>query len=574
VDTFVPRRGAKPKRLAITRRFIATLAAMLFVGGLALPLQSAHESRVRFARADVRAARPVSRISADRLVVFARPGANVASAAHAVGAVEVGYDAKLGMHVWRVPRGDVASAVQRLRTVSGVVHAEADVVGSLAATPNDPDYPVGSYRGGQWGFVNVKAASAWDTSTGSPNVVIAIVDSGISAHPDLVSNLVAGHNVLDGLSDATDTLGHGTEAAGVAAATTNNATGVAGYCWTCELMPVKVTNTSTVLMSDVATGITWAADHGAKVISLSLSSTSNSSALSAAVSYAQSKGAVIVAAAGNAACNCPAYPAALPGVISVAGSDYYDNLYSWSSYGSWVSVAAPGQNLTTALKDPSTGAQWGYVTAAGTSFATPAVAGEAGLLAAAAPNASATDIVNAILAGVDPVAGANQVGHGRIDLVSALSALGVAGGGGGPAPTVAPPTTAAPAPTTTAAPATTTTVTAAPTTTTLAPAVTTTTVAPAPAPTTQTTTWTGSLNQRQLNRSFNLTTGAGNSHAKLSFNCATLTLAVSAGAITVGTDNGPSVMTYDVNVPAGTDSWTVSGKNKCSFTLTVTTPSP
>ena len=258
---------------------------------------------------------------------------------------------------------------------------------------------------------------AWDTTNGSSNVTIAIVDSGISAHPDLASHLVAGHNVLDNSANATDTLGHGTEAAGVAAAVTNNATGIAGYCWTCSLMPVKVTNTSSVYMSDVATGITWAADHGAKVISLSLSSTANSSALSSAVSYAQQHGAVVVAAAGNGGCNCAAYPAALTGVVSVAGSDYNDNLYSWSSYGSWVSVAAPGQNLTTDAHGP------GHRLRSGATSPRPVRRSrrlpspvKQRLLAAVAPNATAAEARRTrSSSGVDPVAGAHQVGHGRIE---------------------------------------------------------------------------------------------------------------------------------------------------------------
>jgi subtilisin family serine protease len=575
VDTYLPK--SRTGRRSVTRRSgvgalaVLAIAAMIVASPANAP-RTFSAAAIHLGPPDIKPSHPSTRVSTDRIVVLGG-GAGLVRAARAVGATVVGHDAKLGLHVWRVKQGTAAAAVAHIRS-QGKLEVEADVEGSLAATPNDPYYPVGAYRGGEWGFVNTKAATAWDTTKGASNVTIAIVDSGISAHPDLASHLLAGHNVLDNSADATDTLGHGTEAAGVAAAVTNNSTGIAGYCWMCSLMPVKVTNTSSVYMSDVATGITWATDHGAKVISLSLSSTSNSSALAAAVTYAQQHEVVVVAAAGNGGCNCPAYPAALPGVVSVAGSDYYDNLYSWSSYGSWVSVAAPGQNLTTALTDPATHAQWGYATAAGTSFATPVVAGEAALLASAAPNATAAELLNAILTGVDPVAGAHQVGHGRVDIPEALAALGL----NGTPPTTTSATTVAPAPTT-AAPATTTTPTTAPpppattTTVTLAPPATTATTALAS--TTQTTTFTGTLNGKNAKRTFSVTSGAGTSHAKLSFNCGTLSLAAKApDGTAVGQANGPSVLSLDAVVPAGTDSWTVSSASKCTFTLVVTTPSP
>src|SRR5207247_4590626 len=210
-----------------------------------------------------------------------------------------------------------------------------------SATPNDPYCQwTGSnvLYGGQWGDGLTQAQKAWDITRGSSNVIVAVVDSGIDdAHPDLAGQVVPGTSVVGGSTVATEP--HGEYVAGVISPNTDNGIGVAGYCWTCKLMPIKITNTSSATYSDMASGIVWATDHGARVINVSYAGTSSSSTLNSAVAYATNHGAIVVAAAGNSGCNCVTYPAASPGVIAVAASDQFDNLMNYSNFGAWVQVA-------------------------------------------------------------------------------------------------------------------------------------------------------------------------------------------------------------------------------------------
>jgi len=134
--------------------------------------------------------------------------------------------------------------------------------------------------------------------------------------------------------------------AGVALARGNNTIGIASYCWKCSLMPVKVIDSGGAgSFASVSGGITWAADHGAKVISMSLGFSSDSSTLQSAVSYARTKGTLVIASAGNYGTSAKIYPASDVGTIGVAGTDGNNTLYSWSSYGSQIKLAAPAAIL-------------------------------------------------------------------------------------------------------------------------------------------------------------------------------------------------------------------------------------
>ena len=254
------------------------------------------------------------------------------------GAARVSDIAQLGVKVLKVPAGAEARVVEALSRSGKVEYAERDVAGQLSDTlPNDPWW---SY---QWGPSKTAAPAAWDTTTGSSSVVIAVLDTGLTQSADFSGKVMPGRNVMTGSADVTDTNGHGTTAASVAAGSSNNGAGVAGYCWSCQLLPVKVADAA-VVMSDVANGIVWATDNGADVISMSLGSSGSSAALQSAVKYASDRGVLLFAAAGNSGVSQQEFPAAYAEVVGVAGSDANDALYTWSNFGPGVDVAAPGAN--------------------------------------------------------------------------------------------------------------------------------------------------------------------------------------------------------------------------------------
>jgi hypothetical protein len=315
-----------------------------------------------------------------------------------------------------VPRSDVPRLRRRLAQARGVRFVERNHVvmrltgaNRVAAIPTDPLWP------NQWGLAQIGAPAAWALTMGSPSVVIAVLDTGVDfSQPDLQGAFVPGYDIVNGDSNPSDDNGHGTRTAGIVGARADNGVGISGVCPRCSIMPVKVVaadGTATAL--DVATGITWATDHGASIISLSLGGT-QSDAVSAAVSYAESKNVLVVAAAGNDGSSNPFYPAADPGVLSVAASRPDGQLYPWSDRGSWVDVAAPGCDIATFRGG-------GYGRLCGTSASTPVVAGLAGLALSYSPTSSAQAIEQAIVSGAHRVDG---VTGGRIDAVGTLAALG------------------------------------------------------------------------------------------------------------------------------------------------------
>ena len=316
----------------------------------------------------------------------------------------------------RVPRSDAAKLIRSLRHAAGVRFVEHNrVVSRLADTsyaraiPTDPLWP------DQWGPALIGAPAAWKLTKGSPSVVIAVLDSGVdSSQPDLRPALVPGYDVVNGDDDPSDDNGHGTRTAGIAGARADNGVGISGVCPGCSIMPVKVSSAagwSTGLQ--MASGITWATNHGADVISISLAGSSPSATVASAVNYAESKGVLVVASAGNNGDSDTVYPAGYPGVLSVAGTDPDNKLYPWSNRGSWVAVAAPGCDITTFAD--------GFGRFCGTSASAPVVAGLAGLAFSYAPTASAATVQHAIVSSAHPVEG---VAGGRVDAVGTLAALG------------------------------------------------------------------------------------------------------------------------------------------------------
>ena len=158
---------------------------------------------------------------------------------------------------------------------------------------------------------------------------------------------INGWNFVGGSNDVADDNGHGTQVAGIAGAATNNGQGIAGVCWNCRLMPVKVMQASgAVNYSDIAAGVAYAAAKGAHVINLSLGGYADSATLRTAIETAAST-AVIIAGAGNDDASAPFYPAAYPDVIAVAATDQNDTKPVFSNYGAWVDVSAPGVSIRT-----------------------------------------------------------------------------------------------------------------------------------------------------------------------------------------------------------------------------------
>ncbi|MEV6596166.1 S8 family peptidase [Actinoplanes sp. NPDC051346] len=328
--------------------------------------------------------------------------------------------------------------------------APGAVVVELDVPVRQLDAPTGTdqYRASQWDFGKLRTATAWQRSTGA-GVTVAVIDSGVEAsHPDLAGNVLPGIDLVAGTSGvSSDPNGHGTHVAGTIAAVTGNGTGISAIAPDARILPVRALNASgSGVMSDVATGIVYAADQGAQIINMSLGAPNQVASVTNAIAYARSRGVVVVAAAGNYRTNgSPTmWPAADPGVIAVASTDSTDTYSGFSNRGSYVDVAAPGTGILSTVPV----ARGGYAYYSGTSMASPHVAAVAALLKGA-DSALTPDEIEQALTGTATDLGAAgwdaDYGHGRINPVDALAAaVPVA------APTTAPTTSPTPAAPTTA----------------------------------------------------------------------------------------------------------------------------
>lgn len=313
----------------------------------------------------------------------------------------------------------VADIVNQFKARGEVQYAEPNYIVQSFFTPNDP------YFGSQWNLQKINAPQAWDSTQGGFGP-IAVVDTGIdSSHPDLSGEVLSGYNFIGDNTDTQDDNGHGTHVAGIIESSTNNGTGVASIGFKGSLLPVKVLDsTGAGTDGDVASGITYATDNGAKIINLSLGGSSFSQTEQDAINYANQHGVVVVAAAGNNSNNAPVYPAADSGVLAVSASDSSDNLASFSSYGSDIFVSAPGVSITSTYSNGS------YVQMSGTSMAAPHLAGLLGL-ALSYQGSSGKNIIDAIKQTSDKVGsypydsnGWNQYfGYGRVDAGKLLTLL-------------------------------------------------------------------------------------------------------------------------------------------------------
>ncbi len=283
---------------------------------------------------------------------------------------------QIGVHIVELPEGaDEGAFVKAFQGLKEVEFTETDwIVKPAAVTPNDPLYSMGS----QWGLTKIGLPNAWSITTGSSAITIAIIDTGVQPnHPDLEAKLVPGWNVASNIADTSDNNGHGTEVAGAAAAITNNGLSIAGVCWNCMVMPIKVADPEGVVTtSSIASGVTWAAEHGIKVANASFQVTGNST-VSSAAQYLWSTGGILITAAGDAlgASSNPDNPY----ILEIGSTDQNDLIYSWSNTGPYVDLVAPGCGGTLEIGSSIQGV-------CGTSYSAPIVAGVAALMFSANAN--------------------------------------------------------------------------------------------------------------------------------------------------------------------------------------------
>lgn len=325
------------------------------------------------------------------------------------------------MHIIDLPgHASERAVVERLRRNVHVTFAELDHLVQSTLAVNDP------YIGSAWHVNKIGAPAAWDTTMGT-GVTIAILDSGIeTAHPDLAPNLVAGYNLYASNNDLTDVCGHGTLVAGAAAAVSNNGMGVAGIAGQSRIMPLRVAYLKTdggcyASYSTVANGLIYAADHGARVANVSYGGVSTSSSVTSAANYLKSKGGLVFVSSGNTGTDQGYAPNSA--MIVVGATDSGDARASWSSYGSFVSLSAPGSGIWTTR----TGAGYGSVN--GTSFASPVAAGVAALMMATAPSLSNSRIESLLFSTAIDLGAAGRdpyYGYGRVDAAAAVQAAKLA----------------------------------------------------------------------------------------------------------------------------------------------------
>lgn len=345
------------------------------------------------------------------------------------------------------PGDDAPRAIARLRATGRYEFVEPDYIRHLAIEPSDPRFTDGSL----WALKNtglnngipgadIKAPGAWDIIREAPNVVVAVIDTGVNlTHQDLAANLwinpaptfgdVNGARFLNGVRNGnpTDDSGHGTHVAGIIGAIGDNNLGATGIAWRVQIMAVKVfTGSGRSTVSDVVSGINYAVAHGAHIINASYGesgSTGFSQSEFAAIAAARDAGVIFVAAAGNANSNMDVsrfYPAshALDNIVTVGASANRDEAAPYSNFGAAVELFAPGTDIVSLNYANNTGT----ISHSGTSMAAPHVTGALALLKARFPSDSYRQLINRILRSSEPrdsLAGKSQT-NGRLNLLNAL----------------------------------------------------------------------------------------------------------------------------------------------------------
>ncbi len=345
---------------------------------------------------------------------------------------------------------DVLAAA--LAALPYVEFAEKNPIMTEFNTPND-------LQSGQWSLEKIQAELAWDYSTGSTDVLVAVLDDAIAIdHEDLSANIYAnaaeqsglflidddangrsddvnGFDVADNDADPrppanasgnSDGFTHGTHVAGIVSAATNNGTGMASIGYNTKILPVKIGRDSDAALVGATDGLYYAMRSGVDVINMSFGTTTNAATLKAVIAQVAAAGIVMVAAAGNNGDQELQYPAAYPEVISVGATNQNDEKASFSNYGSTIDVMAPGVGIYSTL--PEGNNTYGHYN--GTSMATPLVSGLAALVVSHFPGISSSQLRSKIEDGCEDISAQNpgmsgMLGAGRINAFRTIGNVGV-----------------------------------------------------------------------------------------------------------------------------------------------------
>ncbi len=321
---------------------------------------------------------------------------------------------QLNVHVIELPpQANAVAVAEALRKNRNLKIAEVDGVLEPTLTPNDPNYP------SSWHLPRISASTAWDSAQGM-GVTIAILDTGVDVtHPDLAAQIVPGWNFFDNNNNVTDVHGHGTAIAGIAAAAGNNSLGVASVGFKSKIMPLRVTDTAgNGYFSMMASALTWAADNGARVANISFLGVSASATVDSAAQYMRSKGGVVTTSAGNTGVLRTDPPS--PSLTVVAATDTVDGRASFSSWGDYVDITAPGISIWTTTRGG------GYGAVSGTSASSPVVAGVYALMMSAKPGLQPANYDSVLFSSAKDLGGAGwdqQFGNGRVNAATAVATI-------------------------------------------------------------------------------------------------------------------------------------------------------
>ncbi len=347
---------------------------------------------------------------------------------------------------------DVEALSGMFASAAGVKYAEPNYIdtlpfevteGSLSIAdvlegkvPNDPFFHSrgswGQEYADMWGLHTIRSVQAWELSTGSEDIIVAVIDTGIDYnHPELEGRVLKGWDFVNNDDDAMDDHSHGTHVAGTIGANTNNKTGVAAINWNVKFLPLKVcTASGGCPRSGTLQAIAYAGDHDANVINMSLGGMGSPSSYDEAIRYADSKGVFIVAAAGNSSADtCNFVPAAHPLVFAVAATDPDDNRATFSNWGKCTDIGAPGVGILSSISEinvvppryPIVAEQ--YAAFNGTSMASPHMAGVTALVLATNPEliGNREAITELLRESVDEVETDKYIGTGRTNLFKAIT---------------------------------------------------------------------------------------------------------------------------------------------------------